>query len=111
MLCQGWGNNPDAFKDVLENTRRLSASGDDRYLDSPVQDALIDNLLRFQHWHYVLPSSPALVVLDTRTRRWRSEMALKQPSGLLDWEALCELQQELLDHPSAIIVSPRRSSA
>jgi len=106
MLCQGWGNNPEAFKDVLENTRRLSASGDDRYLDSPVQDALIDDLLRFQHWHFVLPSSPALVVLDTRTRRWRSEMALKQPSGLLDWEALCELQQELLDHPSAIIVSP-----
>ncbi|QBR33737.1 MULTISPECIES: alkaline phosphatase D family protein [Pseudomonas] len=106
MLCQGWGNNPDAFKDVLENTRRLSASGDDQYLDSPVQDALIDDLLRFQHWHFVLPSSPALVVLDTRTRRWRSEMALKQPSGLLDWEALSELQQELLDHPSAIIVSP-----
>jgi hypothetical protein len=46
------------------------------------------------------------VVLDTRTRRWRSEMNLKQPSGLLDWEALSELQQELLDHPSAIIVSP-----
>jgi hypothetical protein len=46
------------------------------------------------------------VVLDTRTRRWRSEMNLKQPSGLLDWEALCELQQALLDHPSAIIVSP-----
>jgi hypothetical protein len=45
-------------------------------------------------------------VLDTRTRRWRSEMNLKQPSGLLDWEALSELQQELLDHPSAIIVSP-----
>jgi len=105
MLCQGWGNNPNAFKDLLENTRRLSASGDDRYLDSPVQDALIDELLRFQHWHFVLPTSPALVVLDTRTRRWRSEMALKQPSGLLDWEALSELQQELLDHPSAIIVS------
>lgn len=46
------------------------------------------------------------MVLDTRTRRWRSEFTLKQPSGLLDWEALSELQQELLDHPSAIIVSP-----
>jgi hypothetical protein len=49
-----------------------------------------------RHWWYI----------DTRTRRWRSEIALKQPSGLLDWEALSELQQELLDHPSAIIVSP-----
>jgi len=106
MLCQGWGNNPDAFKDVLEQTAQLSASGDDGYLDKPVQDDLIDQLLRFQQWHFVLPTRPALVVIDTRTRRWRSEMALKQPSGLLDWEALSELQQELLDHPSAIIVSP-----
>ncbi|WP_429528487.1 alkaline phosphatase D family protein [Pseudomonas frederiksbergensis] len=104
MLCQGWGNNPDAFADVLEKTRALSAT--ERYLDSTVQDNLIDDLLGFQNWHYVLPTTPALVVLDTRTRRWRSEMTLKQPSGLLDWEALSELQQELLDHPSAIIVSP-----
>lgn len=106
MLCQGWGNNPDAFGAVLKKAGRLSASGHDRYLDSDIQDELIDELLRFQNWHYVLPTSPAIVVLDTRTRRWRSEMNLKQPSGLLDWEALSELQQELLDHPSAIIVSP-----
>lgn len=104
LLCQGWGNNPDAFDGVLEKTRALSTSG--RYLDSTIQDNLIDDLLRFQNWHYVLPTTPAMVVLDTRTRRWRSEMNLKQPSGLLDWEALSELQQELLDHPSAIIVSP-----
>lgn len=106
MLCQGWGNNPDAFGAVLEKAGGLSATGHDRYLDSDIQDALIDQLLRFQNWHYVLPTRPAIVVLDTRTRRWRSEMNLKQPSGLLDWEALSELQQELLDHPSAIIVSP-----
>ena len=104
MLCQGWGNNPDAFAGVLEKTRSLSST--ERYLDSTIQDNLIDELLSFQNWHYVLPTTPALVVLDTRTRRWRSEMNLKQPSGLLDWEALSELQQELLDHPSAIIVSP-----
>jgi len=104
MVCQGWGNNPDVFGEILTKTRQLSAT--QRYLDSPLQDALIDDLLSFQNWHYVLPTSPALVVLDTRTRRWRSEMTLKQPSGLLDWEALSELQQELLDHPSAIIVSP-----
>jgi hypothetical protein len=104
MLCQGWGNNPDAFAGVLDKTRALSTT--ERYLDSTAQDALIDQLLSFQNWHYVLPTTPALVVLDTRTRRWRSELNLKQPSGLLDWEALSELQQELLDHPSAIIVSP-----
>jgi len=103
-LCQGWGNNPDAFTHVREKTILLSNTG--QYLDSALQDDLIDDLLSFQNWHYVLPTTPALVVLDTRTRRWRSEMNLKQPSGLLDWEALSELQQDLLDHPSAIIVSP-----
>ncbi|MFC6296273.1 alkaline phosphatase family protein [Pseudomonas sp. CCM 7893] len=106
MLCQGWGNNPDAFKEVLSRTCALTAQVRDNYLDAHAQDQLIDELLKFQQWHYVLPTTPALVVLDTRTRRWRSEFNLKQPSGLLDWEALSELQQELLDHPSAIIVSP-----
>ncbi|WP_371855100.1 alkaline phosphatase D family protein [Pseudomonas sp. Irchel s3h17] len=104
MLCQGWGNNPDAFTAIMDKTHALNAR--DGYLDSTAQDALISDLLKFQQWHYVLPTTPALVVLDTRTRRWRSEFNLKQPSGLLDWEALSELQQELLDHPSAIIVSP-----
>ncbi|WP_095157883.1 alkaline phosphatase D family protein [Pseudomonas sp. Irchel 3E13] len=107
LLCQAWGNNPDVFGDLLEKCRQLFAStADDRHLDSPQQDQLINDLLRFQQWHYQLPTSPALLVLDTRTRRWRSESNLKKPSGLLDWEALCELQQALLDHPSAIIVSP-----
>ncbi|QQZ41056.1 alkaline phosphatase family protein [Pseudomonas sp. SK3(2021)] len=108
MLCQGWGNNPDAFATPLQHTHALSAEaqGDALYLDSAAQDTLIDELLRFQQWQYTLPTTPALVVLDTRTRRWRSEFNLSQPSGLLDWEALSELQHELLDHPSAIIVSP-----
>ncbi|MFW3899168.1 alkaline phosphatase D family protein [Pseudomonas bharatica] len=107
LLCQGWGNNPDAFADLLDKCRGLFAStGADGHLDSPVQDELINDLLRFSAWHFVLPTSPPLLVLDTRTRRWRSESNLQKPSGLLDWEALSELQQALLDHPSAIIVSP-----
>ncbi len=111
LLCQGWGNNPDAFGDLLGKCQALFTSTDadsaaPDHLPAPQQDALIEDLLRFQQWHYQLPTQPALLVLDTRTRRWRSESNLKKPSGLLDWEALCELQQALLDHPSAIIVSP-----
>ncbi|WP_134062058.1 alkaline phosphatase D family protein [Pseudomonas sp. JV241A] len=107
LLCQGWGNNPDAFTRLLEHCQAFSHSADaDDYLDTPLQDALINEVLRFQGWQFVLPSSPALLVLDTRTRRWRSESNFNKPSGLLDWEALSELQQALLDHPSAIIVSP-----
>ncbi|AUG09869.1 alkaline phosphatase D family protein [Pseudomonas sp. S09G 359] len=106
MLCQGWGNQPDVFGEAVQQTQALAAQTPDNHLNAAAQDELVQALLKFQQWHYVLPTTPALVVLDTRTRRWRSEFTLKQPSGLLDWEALSELQQELLDHPSAIIVSP-----
>ncbi len=107
LLCQGWGNDPDACRDLVLKCQALSHSAlADQALDAPSQDALIDDVLRFQGWQFVLPSNPPLLVLDTRTRRWRSESNFKKPSGLLDWEALSELQQALLDHPSAIIVSP-----
>ncbi|MGY4523252.1 alkaline phosphatase D family protein [Pseudomonas sp. TE21394] len=96
LLCQAWGNDPDACNGLVRQCQALPRH----------QDALIGELLRFQGWQYSLPSEPPLMVLDTRTRRWRSEGNLANPSGLLDWEALCELQQALLDHPSAIIVSP-----
>ncbi len=46
-----------------------------------------------------------MVVLDTRTRRWRSESNLAKPSGLMDWEALMDLQQALLGQDKVIIVS------
>lgn len=106
LLCQGWGNQPQVFGELLSQTQALTGQAQGNHLDAAAQDALLEALLKFQQWHYVLPTTPALVVLDTRTRRWRSEFTLKQPSGLLDWEALSELQQALLDHPSAIIVSP-----
>ncbi|MEX5508171.1 alkaline phosphatase D family protein [Pseudomonas paralactis] len=106
LLCQGWGNQPQAFDELLSQTQALTGQAQGNHLNAAAQDDLLEALLKFQQWHYVLPTTPALVVLDTRTRRWRSEFTLKQPSGLLDWEALSELQQELLDHPSAIIVSP-----
>ena len=106
LLCQGWGNQPEVFDEQLKQIQALTRQAQGNHLDAAAQDELLQALLKFQQWHYVLPTTPALVVLDTRTRRWRSEFTLKQPSGLLDWEALSELQQALLDHPSAIIVSP-----
>ncbi|HEY1028898.1 MAG TPA: alkaline phosphatase family protein [Pseudomonas sp.] len=106
LLCQGWGNHPDAFAEPLQRCARLLRERQDNHLHAKAQDALIETLLHFEHWHYVLPTTPALLVLDTRTRRWRSEGRLSRPSGLMDWEALCEFQQALLDHPSCIIVSP-----
>jgi hypothetical protein len=81
LLCQGWGNQPDVFAELLSQTQALATQVKANHLDAGLQDDLLGALLKFQHWHYVLPTTPALVVLDTRTRRWRSEFTLKQPSS------------------------------
>jgi len=106
LLCQGWGNRPDAFDGELLDTVADWLEHPDSNLDSNGQDALISRLLAFQGWHYTVPTSPHLLVLDTRTRRWRSERSPGQPSGLMDWEALSELQQAMLDQQAMVIVSP-----
>ncbi|ARP95115.1 alkaline phosphatase D family protein [Bordetella genomosp. 13] len=107
MLCQGWGNRPEAFGEVLDSTAALTAAPDARgRLDAARQDALIGRLLSFHRWGYLLRTDPIVIVLDTRTRRWRSRRLPSRPSGLMDWESLVELQQELLDEKAAVIVSP-----
>jgi hypothetical protein len=117
-LFQGLGNNPDKFKlELLPLMHKLfsqaNASSNNQAcadqnaeMSAGPQDLLIQALLKFEHWHYSLNTSPKLVVLDTRTRRWRSESNLGKPSGLMDWEALMDLQQELIGQDKVIIVSP-----
>lgn len=107
LLCQGWGNDPDGLAEPLAASREwLDSASHDGRLDGEMHDRLVTHLLRFTGWGYTLDSTPRLVVLDTRTRRWRSERRRHHPSGLMDWEALSEFQQELLEEPSVIIVSP-----
>ncbi|GGJ95913.1 alkaline phosphatase D family protein [Pseudomonas matsuisoli] len=107
LLCQGWGNQPNIFGELLDEYQQMAENVDQRnYVDGKRLDALIENLSRFQRWGYHLEGTPTLIVLDTRTRRWRSEFHPNRPSGLMDWEALVELQQALLDQKSAVIVSP-----
>ena len=107
MLCQGWGNRPDVFGEVLDGMDALTATPDaNGQLDPATQDALIGRLLSFGQWGYVLRTQPTVIVLDTRTRRWRSRRLPSHPSGLMDWESLTDLQHELLDETAAVIVSP-----
>ncbi len=100
-LCQGWGNNPKVFLDVVEKSQQC-------FFPTHMQDIdeLVDVLLRFNDWHYSLNTSPKVVVLDTRTHRWRSENNAKQPSGLMDWESLIDLQQDLFNEEAVIMISP-----
>lgn len=107
LLCQGWGNNPEAFGEVIPLVKALVLGVDQEgFLSQVDQDELINALLRFGQWHYRLPTSPPLVVLDTRTHRWRSEVAAGRPSGLMDWEALTEFQQSVMGARAVIVVSP-----
>src|SRR5690606_29548724 len=106
-FCQGWGNDPDALAGLVPAAERVAENPDaSGRLDAARQDALIDAALRFAGWDFALPTTPPLIVLDTRTHRWRNERHPSRPSGLMDWESLCELQQRLLDQPAAVIVSP-----
>lgn len=100
-LFQGLGNAPHKF------TTEIVPLIDDFFSqpDTAKQDLLIHALLKFEHWHYSLNTSPKIVVLDTRTHRWRSESNLAKPSGLMDWEALMEFQHDLLGQRNVIIVS------
>ncbi|MBQ5946891.1 alkaline phosphatase D family protein [Massilia sp. ST3] len=109
LLCQGWGNRPDVFETALDEMTVLAATGAaaaDHRLDAPLQDALIKRLMSFRQWDVVVRTKPTIIVLDTRTRRWRNRRRPGHPSGLMDWESLTELQHELLDETAAIIVSP-----
>ncbi len=100
-LCQGWGNAPDKF--IEFNAKAKHCFTEQGYAQ---QTQLIEQLLAWDQWHYSLATSPKIIVLDTRTQRWRSESNANKPSGLMDWEALSDLQQELINQPEVILVSP-----
>jgi hypothetical protein len=101
LINQGWGNSPEDFdKQLLTKVNHaLKNPGQGDY------DELIEELLSFECWSYEWPTLPPMIVLDTRTRRWRSESAAHKPSGLLDWEALTDLQRSLRGHSSVLLVS------
>ncbi|MBT1451118.1 alkaline phosphatase family protein [Glaciecola sp. XM2] len=100
FLCQGLGNPYTAMKPLVKKAQAVfTHDGLNK------QDAFIDTLLEFDKWHYQLNTSPPVHVLDTRTQRWRSESNKNKPSGLMDWEGLCELQQNIIGKKSVIMVS------
>ncbi|WP_310620381.1 alkaline phosphatase D family protein [Flexibacterium corallicola] len=101
FLHQGWGNRPEAFS-------MTEISGLQHSLANPGGQDHTNferHLFAFENWDYHWATKPPLVVLDTRTRRWRSERSGDNPSGLLDWEAITDLQRELRGQESVLLVS------
>ena len=101
-LFQGIGN------DALTKTSALIQPFKDSLVDEDVWQfkAFDKSLHEFNYWHYELTTTPKVVVLDTRTHRWRNESNFNEPSGLLDWARLTDLEESLLSHEQVIIVSP-----
>lgn len=102
FLCQGWGNAPDKFSPDF-----LGIAGN--YFESPEKtnhDKLVDLLIGFKQWHYEVPLFPPLIVVDSRTRRWKRDTRISSPSGLLDWEALMKLQHKMMQEDSVLLVAP-----
>lgn len=100
-LFQGLGN--DALKYSSNLLNHFSAALQSKQWQLSKAD---DALQHFGQWHYCLDTSPKLVVLDTRTHRWRNEQNFNEPSGLMDWEMLMQLQAELQHQQEVILVSP-----
>lgn len=101
-INQAWGNRPEVLDDErLDRLQRALATPG----DAPHEES-IEQLLHFEGWHYTWPTTPPLVVIDSRTQRWRSEHAARRPSGLMDWESLTDLQHTLRDLPAVLLVSP-----
>lgn len=98
-LFQGIGNQPAVFKDLVDKGNSLLQP------QLPGLDSFITDLLKFNQWHFSLDTDPKLIVLDTRTNRWRSEEKIHNPSGLMDYESLQALKEEMLGHDNIILVS------
>ncbi|WP_404343093.1 metallophosphatase [Pseudoalteromonas mariniglutinosa] len=101
-LMQGIGN------DAGQKTLALLADFKASLTENNVWqlNAFDKQIVAFNDWHYELNTTPKVVVLDTRTHRWRNEQNFNEPSGLLDWERLTDLEERLLSHEQVIIVSP-----
>ncbi|WP_299691388.1 alkaline phosphatase D family protein [uncultured Vibrio sp.] len=104
-MCQGWGNKPESFSDAFIDQAKQLFVHQAHVIEPNKHQAFVERLSRFEEWHYTIETSPKVIVLDTRTRRWRSESRMNKPSGLMDWEALIEFQHQLLNQEKVVIVS------
>ena len=99
-LFQGWANDPDKFDSIYNQAQTVFEP------ELPQIDSLIDSLFDWQQWCFSLNTDPMVYVMDSRTQRWRSESDKNKPSGLLDWEALCDFQNTILGQSRLILISP-----
>ncbi|MFD2228897.1 hypothetical protein [Alkalimarinus sediminis] len=106
FLCQGWGNNPDAYDSSFIDTIQC-------YLDNlrnppeGVSKAFESQLLNFHQWNFSVPTTPAVIGLDTRTSRHHRGNG--KVSGLMNnnsFSAFSQLWQDANTPSELILISP-----
>ncbi|SEI83841.1 hypothetical protein SAMN05421831_11235 [Allopseudospirillum japonicum] len=101
-IFQGWGNAPEKYPATWYAQFA-------RYAKAPTPEhhnQVLQAVFAWEAWDYQIETQPKIRVLDTRTQRWWSESEPHQPSGLMDWEALSQLQADLIGQDAVILVSP-----
>jgi hypothetical protein len=101
LVFQGVGNDGGRYSANLID--QLAQHANERYHNINQFD---DHILSFGNWHYTLATQPKIIAMDTRTHRWRNETNFNEPSGLMDWEQLIELESEMTGLEQVILVSP-----
>ena len=66
-LFQGWGNEPECFDQKFQQQVDSFIASDS--IDSDSYNYGLDFLWDFHSWHFIAPSNPKTVFLDTRTQR------------------------------------------
>ena len=89
---QGWGNAPDLFdqaflKTVKQYTRQFD-------VESDAYEAWVYGLWNHPYWHFIAPTQPKAVVLDTRTKRGYDVSSIPRKTG--------KIVQENLQNPELI---------
>lgn len=101
LVFQGVGNDGGEYTKALLHALDEQITTQYRHLKQ------FDNqILAFDRWHYTLDTHPKIIALDTRTHRWRNETDFNEPSGLLDWEQLVELDDNMTGLEEVILISP-----
>jgi hypothetical protein len=106
FVCQGMGNPKSTWQALVPEALKHFSSVEQLNAQQQLEHSeFIDRLFEHNQWNYNLDTLPPVQVLDTRTQRWRSESNRNKPSGLMDWEGLCDLQQDIIGKESVIMVS------
>ncbi|GGA82451.1 hypothetical protein GCM10011369_25540 [Neiella marina] len=101
-LCQGQGNMLAQVPQQVRQTVQQALTS----VGQSAHDECLQKLFDKSDWSYQWPLDPPVVVLDTRTQRWRSERSFDKPSGLMDYESIVQLQRQIEQLPAAVLVSP-----